>query len=78
MLRRARRGGLPAAPHAEANSPLICHQAMGTRAGELTDVSAIVWTRLSATPVRNNERQAIAGRTQNYKKDQLPQVTVQV
>jgi alkaline phosphatase D len=29
-------------------------QAMGTRAGEVTDTTAIVWTRLTAAPVRNN------------------------
>ena len=28
-------------------------QAMGTRAGEVTDSTAIVWTRLTAAPVRN-------------------------
>jgi len=30
------------------------YQAMGTRAGEVTDTTAIVWTRLTAAPTRNN------------------------
>ena len=29
-------------------------QAMGTRAGEVTDTTAIVWTRLTAAPKRND------------------------
>lgn len=36
---------------AEASGP---YQAMGTRAGEVTDTTAIVWTRLTSLPVRNN------------------------
>ena len=36
---------------AEAAGPF---QAMGARAGEVTDTTAIVWTRLTAAPVRNN------------------------
>ncbi|GDY21394.1 alkaline phosphatase [Verrucomicrobiota bacterium] len=38
-------------PAADAAGPF---QAMGTRAGEVTDTTAIVWTRLTAVPVRNN------------------------
>lgn len=30
------------------------HQATGTRVGEVTDSSAVVWTRLTAAPTRNN------------------------
>ncbi|MBN8418335.1 MAG: alkaline phosphatase D family protein [Verrucomicrobia bacterium] len=30
-------------------------QATGTRVGEVTDTTAIVWTRLTQTPVRNNQ-----------------------
>ena len=35
-----------------ADSPLT-YQAMGTRVGEVTPTSAIVWTRLTANPTRN-------------------------
>lgn len=63
--------------HAETVSP-VSHQAMGTRVGELTDCSAIVWTRLTAEPVRNDEGKLIPGRTKNYKSNQLPEVTVPV
>ena len=41
----------PAVLGAEAPAP---HQAMGTKVGEVTDTSAIVWTRLTASPTRNN------------------------
>ena len=34
-------------------------QAMGTRAGEVTDTTAIVWTRLTAAPTRNTVGAAI-------------------
>lgn len=37
---------------AESEGP---HQATGTRVGEVTEDSAIVWTRLTKHPVRNNE-----------------------
>ena len=38
--------------HAEDVSP--CHQATGTRVGEVTPTSAIVWTRLTRRATRNN------------------------
>jgi alkaline phosphatase D len=38
------------------------HQAMGTRAGEVTDTSAIIWTRLTAAPERNNSGVPMEGR----------------
>jgi alkaline phosphatase D len=38
------------------------HQAMGTRVGEVTDSSAIVWTRLTAAPERNNSGALMQGR----------------
>jgi alkaline phosphatase D len=37
---------------AEANGP---HQALGTRVGEVSDTSAIVWTRLTRHPQRNRQ-----------------------
>ncbi len=37
---------------ADAGGP---YQAMGTRVGEVTDSTAIVWTRLTASPTRNND-----------------------
>ena len=43
-------GGL----YAQAASAPGPFQAMGTRAGEVTDTTAIVWTRLTAAPKRNN------------------------
>lgn len=54
------------------------HQAMGTRVGEITDRSAIIWTRISAAPVRNNEGNLIPGRTQDYPSKQLPKANVPV
>ena len=55
---------------------LPAHQAMGTRIGEVTANSAILWTRLTAGTVRNNEGQLIKGRAQDYKADNLPVPTV--
>ena len=53
-------------------------QAMGTRVGEVTESSAIVWTRLTVNAKRNNEGLVIPGRAQNYKDKELPAVTVPV
>jgi len=61
------------APHATA-----AFQAVGTRVGEVTSSSAIVWTRLTAHEKRNNEGIIIPGRAQDYKGKDLPQVTVPV
>jgi alkaline phosphatase D len=50
-------------PMAEAaDSSTEAHQAMSTRVGEVTDSSAIVWTRLTAHPTRNNEGLNVGGR----------------
>lgn len=68
---------LPEPVHAEAGSS-VPRQAMGTRVGEVTDRSAIIWTRVSAAPVRNNEGLVIPGRAQNYKAHELPHLTVPV
>ena len=43
-------------------------QAMGTRAGEVTDTTAIVSTRLTAVPVRNNGGVIIPKRAKEEKK----------
>jgi len=44
-------GALPLSSFAQAAGP---HQATGTRVGEVTDTGAIVWTRLTRHPQRNN------------------------
>jgi alkaline phosphatase D len=49
---------LAAAAETNANPP---HQAMGTKAGEVTDTSAIIWTRLTAAPARNTTGPIIQG-----------------
>ena len=43
-------------------------QAMGTRAGEVTDTTAIVWTRLTAARTRNNGGVVIPKRTKDEAK----------
>lgn len=50
----------PAEPQAR---PLGLHQAMGTRVGEVTDTTAIVWTRLTANRTRMNDGAAVPDRT---------------
>jgi phosphodiesterase/alkaline phosphatase D-like protein len=59
----------------EANN---AYQAMGTRVGEISSSTAIVWARITATPERNNKGITIPGRAQNYKIDQLPEPKVPV
>jgi alkaline phosphatase D len=54
------------------------YQAMGTRAGEITDTTAIVWTRLTAAETRNKEGLLIKGTVQDYKGRERPKVTVPV
>jgi alkaline phosphatase D len=68
---------LPDRADAESASP-VAHQAMGTRVGEVTDHSAIVWTRISAEPSRNHEGLLIRGRAADYQKKPLPQAEVPV
>lgn len=65
---------LPESIRAESGGT-VSHQAMGTRAGEVTDQSAIVWTRITKEPVRNTDGVVIPGRAQNYK-GQLPKADV--
>jgi len=40
----------------------LSHQAMGTKVGEVSDTSAIVWTRLTQSPERNNTGKEISKR----------------
>jgi phosphodiesterase/alkaline phosphatase D-like protein len=55
-------------------------QALGTRVGEVTDSTAIIWTRLTQHPTRNNVGVVIPGRVNDAKnKGKGPaQVTVPV
>ena len=48
------------------------HQATGTRIGEVTSTSAIVWTRLTAAPVRNQTGQDFTVNAREVPGDQLP------
>ncbi len=41
---------------------------MGTRVGEATDTTAIIWTRLTAAPTRNNSGVVVAPRVKGEKK----------
>ena len=61
----------------EATGP---YQAMGTRVGEVTDNSAIVWTRLTAAPTRHNSGVVIPKREKGGQKrsKEDSQVTVPV
>lgn len=56
------------------------YQAMGTRAGEVTDTTAIVWTRLTAAAVRNNAGIVIPKRTREdgRRGNSISKVTVPV
>lgn len=56
-----------------ADAPV--HQAMGVKVGEVTDTSAVVWTRLTRSPTRNNQGVVISGR---FKKAAPQAVTVPV
>lgn len=60
---------------AGAGAPSGPHQATGTRVGEVTESSAIVWTRLTRQPVRNNDGVVIGGKVtdrQNFEPTQVP------
>ena len=61
--------GWPAASGAEVPAP---HQAMGTKVGEVTDTSAIVWTRLTASPARNNSGVPMQGRIGRKVPQEIP------
>lgn len=64
---------------AEASSiPNGPHQAMGTRAGEITDTTAIVWTRLTANLTRKNDGTAVPDRTPYGMDNDVVKLTVPV
>jgi alkaline phosphatase D len=48
------------------------HQATGTRIGEVTSNSAIIWTRLTAAPARNSTGQDFVVNARQVPGDQLP------
>src|SRR5688572_18481185 len=48
-------GGVMAPPLIGAGGEAAARQATGTKVGEVTDTSAIVWTRLTAAPTRKND-----------------------
>ena len=52
------------------------HQATGTRAGEITDTSAVVWVRLTKNAARNNDGVLYPGKV-NRKKEQPVTVPVE-
>ncbi len=49
-------------PSARAADAAAAHQATGVKVGEVTDTTAIVWTRLTARPTRLNEGVVIPGK----------------
>ncbi|MCA8992162.1 MAG: alkaline phosphatase D family protein [Planctomycetaceae bacterium] len=69
-------GALQAGLLNAADEKAACFQAMGTRVGDVTSSTAIVWARVTQHPERNNEGLLIPGRA-NGKKE-LPEVTVPV
>lgn len=84
MNRRKFCGALTAAPLTAAQltagllakDPVVPHQATGTRVGEITPTSAVVWTRLTLDRTRNMSGVVIPGRMDDYKGSALPQPTV--
>ena len=62
----------------QASEPTESRQATGVRVGEVTDTPAIVWTRLTAQAVRNNDGVLIPGRASGKKPEQLAKVAVPV
>jgi alkaline phosphatase D len=68
--------GAPLDASLHAGSAPVARQATGTRAGEVTDTSAMVWTRLTRHPVRNNDGIVSPARVKGQKKE--PPVTVPV
>ncbi|MFO1096087.1 MAG: PhoD-like phosphatase N-terminal domain-containing protein, partial [Planctomycetaceae bacterium] len=56
---------------AEATGPF---QATGTRVGEVTDTTAVVWTRLTAHPTRNNDGVVFSEKVdrQNFRPTDIP------
>ncbi len=56
----------------------IAYQALGTRVGEMTESSAVVWTRITANPMRNNQGLIVGGRAKEKRGQVQPEVTVPV
>jgi alkaline phosphatase D len=54
-------GGAVAQPLLAANTEAAAHQATGVKVGEVTDTTAIVWTRLTARPTRKNDGVPMSG-----------------
>src|SRR5688572_6962410 len=48
-------GGAMVQPLIGAEGDATARQATGVKVGEVTDTTAIVWTRLTTNPTRNNE-----------------------
>ncbi len=63
---------------AQATLPSGPFQAMGTRAGEVTDTTSIVWTRLTAAPKRNVSDVDIPKSSKNKTKQDKLEATVNV
>ncbi len=61
-------GAVIAANFVQAAEKQGPHQAMGTRAGEVTDTTAIVWTRLTQQATRNNGGLLIPGHVKEKKR----------
>jgi len=61
-----------------AAEPLESRQATGVRVGEVTDTTAIVWTRLTAHSARNNDGVIIPGRANGKKPNELAKITMPV
>jgi len=61
---------------ADAAAAAETRQAMGTRVGDVTDSTAVVWTRVTAAAARNLEGKRIPGRAADYKGKALPEPIV--
>ncbi len=57
---------------AAAQPPAGPHQALGTRVGEASDTSAIVWARLTKHPLRNNSGVTFSNEKGSAKKEKSP------
>jgi alkaline phosphatase D len=64
--------GLPATALAQASADGAPYNAMGERIGEVTDHSATIQTRLTATPARRSDGYNFPGITRKSPQDKLP------
>ena len=67
-------GGAMAGPLIAAEGDAPVHQASGVKVGEVTDSTAIVWTRLTASPARNNS--GVVFQPRKGKSEPKPKLTV--